>query len=205
MLIKTAYTISSGRSCIIGKILFSVSLFFVLILSGCDLFSTRSAESPTQVNSNFQSALVWQDLITNLKNAIHDGNVENYLACFSDTLFTSKNFTFIPSSGAALQFPALTDSWNKKDEEQYFTNIKSYQMNLSLTNENYSQQGDSLIYTAAYVLDVFFDNSGSPQIYQGELRFDMIRDSRSVWVIYLWQDTKNTDNPSWSELKGRFH
>ena len=78
-------------------------------------------------------------------------------------------------------------------------------MNLSLSNENSSPQGDSLIYLATYSLSVLFDNTGVPRVYQGELRFDMVRDSRGVWVIYFWQDTKNGDYPSWSELKGRFH
>jgi len=44
-----------------------------------------------------------------------------------------------------------------------------------------------------------------PKDYQGDLRFNMVRDSRSIWVIYYWQDTKSTALPSWSELKGKFY
>lgn len=187
------------------KLILFLQILFLIGFSGCDLFTTRQAESPNQVNSNFQNPLTPEDLITNLKNAIHDGNVQNYLACLADSLFTEKKFSFAPSSSAALQFPALSQNWDRSDEEQYFNNIKTYQMNLSLSNENSSPQGDSLIYLATYSLSVLFDNTGVPRVYQGELRFDMVRDSRGVWVIYFWQDTKNGDYPSWSELKGRFH
>jgi hypothetical protein len=37
------------------------------------------------------------------------------------------------------------------------------------------------------------------------LKFSMIRDSRLIWSIYLWQDIKSTQLPSWSELKGRLY
>ena len=182
-----------------------LSLLLFLGIAGCDLFSTRQAEAPNQVNNNFQYPLTTGDLLINLKNAIHDGNAQNYLACLSDSLFTDKKFSFVPSSSAALQFPALSQNWGRSDEEQYFNNIKTYQMNLILTNENSSPQGDSLIYSASYSLTVLFDQTSIPQNYEGELRFDMVRDSRGVWVIYYWQDSKKGDLPSWSELKGRFH
>lgn len=187
------------------KSIIKIFLIVMLLFYGCDLFSTRTAEIPNQGGTSYQPPLDYKDLITNLKNSVREKNVQNYLATFADSLFSDKKFEFVPSSGASLQFPSLADNWSRSDEEQYFNNIKSNSLNLILSNENYSPQGDSVIYTASYILDVSFDDPSIPNTYQGDLRFNMVRDSRSIWVIYLWQDIKSGENPSWSELKGRFH
>ena len=78
-------------------------------------------------------------------------------------------------------------------------------ISLNFTNINSSQFTDSLIYSASYTLTVPLTDQTIPGDYQGDLKFTMIRDSRAVWVIYNWQDTKNSDLPSWSDLKGRFY
>ncbi len=191
------------------KFIISIGLF-VLILSGCDLFETRDAEIPDQPRSNFQSAVTPQILIQNLIYSLQDKNVENYLACFSDPSFIDKVYKFSPSSGASSQFPSLANDWSRKDEEQYFNNMKSkipenLPVTLILSNTVSSPQGDSLLYSASYSLNVPHNDANIPRDYQGDLQFSMIRDSRSVWAIYYWQDTKNSDLPSWSELKGRFY
>ena len=187
-----------------------ISLTSLLIFSSCDIFNTRDAEIPEQPRSNFQQPVEPEFVINNIINSLSDKNVENYLACFSDSNFSGKSFSFSPSGGAASQFPALADMWNKKNEEQYFNNLKikvpeTALITLTFTNQNYSPQGDSLIYTAAYSLNVPHNDSNIPTNYQGDLSFSMIRDSRSTWSIYYWTDTKSGELPSWSELKGRFY
>jgi hypothetical protein len=186
-------------------------LYFILIpilLNGCDLFTTRSAEPPNAPRSDFQQAISPDLLISNFVNSLKDMNVQNYLACLSDSSFSPKTFSFSPSSAALSQFPALAENWNKKNEEQYFNNLnvkvpQNQSITLTLTNVSQSPQGDSLIYTASYFLNVPVTDPSFPQNYQGSLRFSMILDSRSIWSIYFWQDTKSSNLPSWSELKGR--
>lgn len=183
-------------------------IVFAFIFAGCDLFTTRTAEQPNQPRSNFQQAVTPQLLIENLVNSLKDKNVENYLACLSDSSFTKKIFVFSASSSALSQYPSLSENWNKKNEEQYFNNMivrvpDNLNITLTLSNESYSPQADSVIYTASYFLSVPTQDPNFPQNYQGDLRFNMIRDSRAIWSIYYWQDTKNSQLPSWSELKGR--
>ncbi len=184
------------------------AILFAVLIYGCDLFTTRSAETPNQPRSNYQQAVTPDILVSNLINSLSDKNVENYLSCLSDSSYAQKSFVFSPSSGAQSQFPALSENWGKKNEEQYFNNLKAkvsqnLPITLTLSNVSESPQGDSLIYTASYFLNVPTTDSNFPQNYQGALRFDMIRDSRSIWSIYYWQDNKNSGLPSWSELKGR--
>ena len=177
-----------------------------LALSGCDLFSTRPAEQPNLPRSNFQQAVTPQVLIENLINSFKDKNVEDYLACLSDSSFTKKKFRFVPSSSSLSQFPS---EWSVKSEELYFNNVtakvsENTAITLSLTDENYSPQGDSVIYTASYSIDVPSVDPNMPKTYEGSLRFYIITDSRSVYSIDYWQDySQNNNFPTWSELKWR--
>lgn len=186
-----------------------IYILFTFIIAGCDLLQTREAAPPNRPRSNFQQAVTPEILISNLVNSLNDKDVQNYINCLADSSFTDKNFNFSPSSGAIAQYQFLTDNWNVKDEDQYFKNLitkvePESPLILSLTNEQYSPLGDSLIYTATYSINVP-NNVSEPKDYQGDLRFDMVRDSRSFWVIFYWQDTKSTALPSWSELKGKFY
>lgn len=188
----------------------SLIILCSFIIAGCDLFSVRDAEPPDQPRSNFQQAVTPEILIENFTNAIRDKNLENYLLSFTNPSFTSKVFTFSASSSSASQFPALANFWGVANEEQYFNNLKTkvnanLPITLTLSNVSTSPQGDSLFYTASYFLNVPSTSSDIPNNYQGELKFNMIRDSRSIWAIYFWQDTKNSNLPSWSELKGRLY
>jgi hypothetical protein len=185
-------------------------IFLLLLLGGCDLFQTRDAQKPDQPRSNYQIAVTPDLLIQNLINSLKDVNLQNYLACFSDTSFSGKSYLFYPSIGAASLYPSFASPWDKKNESAYFTNLISripsdVPVTLVITNTNSSQLGDSIIYSASYTLNVPFTDSSIPSLYQGDLKFSMIRDSRLVWSIYLWLDIKSTQSPSWSELKGRLY
>ncbi len=186
-----------------------IVILLSLLFTGCDLVQTRNAESPNQPRSNYEQAVTPQILISNLVNSLKDKDVQNYINCLVDSSFSEKKFLFSPSGGALSQYPFLLTDWNLKDEEQYLQNLitkvkPQSPITLSLSNELYNPLGDSLIYTATYSINLPNEES-EPADYQGDLRFNMVRDNRSVWVIYYWQDTKSTALPSWSELKGKFY
>jgi hypothetical protein len=187
---------------------YSFLLLFALLFYGCDLFQTRSAQTPNQPRTNYQPPATPDDLITNFKNSIVDLNVQNYMDSFPDSNYTNMKFQFYPSNQAVAQYPVLSGHWSLQKEEQFFNNLitkvkSDAQITISLNEISESTLGDSVLYTASYALNIPFSDSNLPQDYQGDLTFKMIRDSRSVWVIYYWQDNKSTEVPSWSELKGR--
>lgn len=182
----------------------------LLYFSGCDLFTTRDAEPPQQPRSDYQTAFTPEILISNLVNSLKDKDIENYLSCLSDSSFTDKVFSFSPSSEALSQFPALGDNWNKKNESQYLNNLKikipdPQPVTLVLSNTSSSLHGDSVTFVASYSLNAPVSDPTIPANYQGELIFEIVRDSRLVWSIYFWRDIKRGTSPSWSELKGRFY
>jgi hypothetical protein len=195
------------------KLSFKISLLFIIIsITACDLFTTRDAETPDQGRSNFQPAVQPAIVISNLKNSLIDKNVQNYIACFSDPVFTDKLYTFSASGEAASIYPIFLQGWGVSEEQRYITSVfsktpKDFPISLSLTEENFTNlSGDSLIYTATYFLNVPIPSGDqSFSNYSGNLQFNMVRDSRSEWVIYLWKDNKSQTLPSWSELKGNYY
>jgi len=179
-----------------------------LSFAGCDLFTTRNAENPDQTRSNFQPPVEPAVVIDNLKNSLSDKNVQNYISCFVDTLFSERSFNFSASSDALTRFDIFL-SWGLNEERRYFNSIANkvtvdFPISLTLSNQNYSSlSGDSLIYSATYLINLPVSTGDQfPQNYGGNLQFNMLRDSRQEWVIYFWKDTKSETLPSWSELKG---
>lgn len=187
-------------------------LFITFILVSCDLFTTREGEIPDQGRLNFQTAVQPGIVIENLKNALKDKNISNYMACFVDTLFANKYFMFISSSEAALIYPIFLQGWGLSEEKSYITNVfnavpPDLPITLTFNDTIISYlSGDSLIYSASYFLNVPFPSDKPfPTNYAGNLEFSMLRDDRAVWVIYLWKDNKSKELPSWSDLKGSFY
>jgi hypothetical protein len=179
-----------------------------ILLNACDLFTTRDAEDPNQNRSNFVTPSSASLVIQNLKNSLADKNVQNYLSCFVDTLYSSRQFSFSASSEALIQFQM--QDWGKDEEQRYFNAVinkvnQNVDIQLALKDTIYSSLGgDSAIYSANYDLTVPFANSNTI-VYSGNLEFKLLRDERSLWSIYFWKDTKGQVNPSWSELKGSYY
>lgn len=193
------------------KKLILITLFAFTLIS-CDLFTTRKSETPDQGRSNFQPAVQPSIAIANLKNALNDKNISNYMACFVDTLFAKKQFLFLSSSEAAANYQIFLQGWGLNEEKSYITNVFNdvsvdFPITLTLSDTSLSYlSGDSLIYFASYFLTVpFSPDKPFPSNYSGNLEFSMLRDNRAVWVIYFWKDSKSQDLPSWSELKGSFY
>lgn len=181
----------------------------LLSLTACDLFTTRNTESPDQTRSNFQPPVEPAIVIENLKNSLTDKNVQNYIACFVDTIFADQSYNFSASSEALSLYQIFIQGWGLNEERQYFNSAANrvpvdFPISLTLADQNYSSlSGDSLIFSATYTINLPVQSGDPfPQNYAGSLQFNMLRDSRSEWVIYYWKDTKSQNLPSWSELKG---
>ena len=184
--------------------------FLSFLVISCDLFTTRDAEDPDQNRSNYQTPYSARTVVENLKNSLSDKNVQNYLSCFVDTLFADKEYSFSASSEALSLYQM--QGWGVIQESGYFNAIitkvpKDFPISLTLTDTVYSSLGgDSLIYSASYILNVPFQSGDPyPLNYSGILEFKLLRDERSIWAIYFWKDTKSQTLPSWSELKGSFY
>jgi hypothetical protein len=181
-------------------------------LSGCDIFQTRTPQPPQQGQTNFIPPTSPDIVIQNLKSAVAEKNVENYLACLSDTSFGGKRFSFTPPPDIYVQYEQIFFDWDKNSSERtYFNNLivrssSTSSPALTLSSENYVPlSSDSVKYIADYVLLWPNNSSGSPQQVKGSLQFFLGVDRNQNWSIYRWIDLKVADSlTTWSVLKAKF-
>jgi len=188
-----------------------IPLYFILafLFSSCDMFSTRPSEEPESPRTNYNIATTPEILIQNLKDSFRDKVPENYMSCFIDSSFSGKRFTFLPSAESTSKYSFLLN-WSIEGERSYFINLintvtKNSPIILTLEKEEKNFSPDSTNYSAQYSISVPETDDQKAKYYQGNLRFTMIRDNRLQWVIYRWEDIKDEDFLSWSELKGRYY
>ena len=187
------------------------SILLLIILVGCDIFSTRDPELPNETKSSYVSATQKEIVIQNLINAFAEKNADDYLKSFSNLDFVNRPFQFNPSSTALTTYQNIWVDWNLSSEVQSFNNMKTLvpdeslvSLTLSSSPGSFSLFGDSWKYSSEYLLNVP-TRDGDTLNFQGNVEFSMIPDSRSIFVIYFWKDNGFGDNPSWSDLKGSLY
>jgi hypothetical protein len=190
---------------------FSNFVLVCFLFVSCQLFKTREPELPTEVStqSNWKQPVTPEITLDNLRNAVADRNTENYIRCFIDSNFSERNFVFIPTQEAQIQYPEIFKNWNLRDERNYFNNLKSNvpssgSSNLFLSGNFQSFSADSAIYSAFYIVNFQHNVKDVPQSAKGNLQFYLAPDRNGNWAIYKWIDIKIQNEFSWSELKAKF-
>lgn len=188
---------------------FSLLILLVTFI-GCDIFKTREPENPVQSRNTWIPATTIDVLLDNFKNSLNERSTENYLRCLADSILTGKSFEFIPSAESFANYSVIFLNWKIQSERIYFENLKSKLkdesgITLSLFNEDRGTiQGDSVNYSADYLLIVNHSIENLPREFNGHLQFTLVRDTKGEWSILRWKDIKRNDNLTWSDLKGRF-
>lgn len=183
-------------------------LILLLLVSSCDIFTTRNPEEPNKPSSNYLAATSPEILFQNFKSSLEEKIVENYISCFVDTSFLKKKFNFIPAVGSVAQYP-IFNNWSINEEKQYFNNLKailSQGKNIELIYENTLVNllgNDSAVYYIDYNLSINSNNKLIGGVYKGTAQFKIFVDSRKQWVIVEWQDIKKENYLCWSDLKGK--
>lgn len=185
-------------------------LFLSLLIFGCDIFTTREPENPVQTRNTWIPSTTVDILIQNLKNSLSEKSTENYLRCFIDSSLTGKNFSFLPATESYATYSSLFANWNIQNERIYFENLKSKikengSITLSIFNEDRGTiQGDSVNYSASYLLIVDHSIENISKEFHGHLQFTLFRNIKGEWSILRWKDSKRSEYLTWSDLKGRF-
>lgn len=187
-----------------------IFLILLFLISGCDIFSTRMPENPVQSRTTWIPATTIDILIENLKSSLSEKSTENYMKCFIDPAFVNKNFSFIPATESYSMYSTLFSNWTLQNERVYFENLKSKMkengfITLSISNEvRGTIQGDSINYSADYLLIVDHSVESFSREFQGHLQFTLLRNVKGEWSILSWKDSKSSESLTWSDLKGRF-
>jgi hypothetical protein len=185
----------------------------ILLLSSCNLFTTRNPETPNTGKSNFQPPTSADIVISNFKYAVIEKNVDNYIQCFADTSQnTKRNFIFIASSEANAVFNF--QNWNVNSERQYFNSLinKTPLDNVPViifSNSRFDVSStDSTVFTSDYYLYVNHSDSTFSKKFAGTLQFSLSPKSSGLWSIYQWIDSSPSGNDTikstWSMMKAKF-
>ena len=186
-----------------------IIFFLLLFISGCGLFSTRDVESPVDPRSSFTPPTAPEIVLVNLISAIVERNLNNYMACFVDSTYSTRRFSFTADVASQIQYPVFR-FWSLTYENLYFTNLRSLTnsnstSNLFLSNEVVTVTIDTVVYDYDYLLHIEHQKQSVAQTVKGKLRFVLGSDSRNLWSIHRWIDFKvNDGDTTWSVLKANF-
>ena len=188
-----------------------LSVLVLLIGLSCESpFSTRTPEDPITQQSSWIQPTSPSYVMINLRNAIAEKNISNYLRCLADTSTTDKEFRFYPEPTVMVNNPGLFDRWNKDNELNYLNQLMLYlptdsTSNLVFTSLREDVAPDSVILLQEYKLQLHYKcDDDCPRTLQGQAEFRLLRTLEDNWYIYRWTDTATGDNATWSEIKARF-
>ncbi|MFZ5433427.1 MAG: hypothetical protein ACOZB3_06605 [Calditrichota bacterium] len=174
----------------------------VITTGGCDLFSTRDAETPGGGRSTWETPREPQDVLTNLTAAIFERNTVNYLRSFD-----ADGFLFQPDPFALSQHPNL-EGWAYDDESAHATRLFSEGtlpqdsiifVVFSATETNF--MGDSVEVHTQYDFSAGVTLAGAPRRMAGTADFYLHMGREGYWAIYRWRDSRTEDQSTWSDLK----
>ena len=179
----------------------------LVALFGCGLFEPRNPEPPGQTSLDYIPATVPGIVMSNLKNAIAQKNVDNYVRSFSDPAVSSVTFVFNPSADASSIYPNVRE-WTFADEREYFQNLVAKAdgfSSLILTPKDSLIGGTEATYNFDYLLSFQHTDAATfPTTARGNLQFILAPDEANIWSIFSWSDFSTSAEITWSSFKGKF-
>jgi len=195
------------------KIILTILILIPVILNSCkNPFATREAEPPTEGRTSWQFPTDPIIVLQNMKVAIEEKNVENYMKCLVDSI---NLFHFTPDQYEAANNTGIFEQWTLGHEQSYinkaFTSIPDDSTrSLKFSNIQRSEFPDSALIRADYCLELHHILEQSyPTVGKGQVDFWFIRRS-GYWMITRWIDfetkidTAASRVPSWSTIKASF-
>jgi len=201
---------------------FLISAILVFLSTACtNPFTTRSAQvEPPEVPGSgysYDPALNYEIVFTNLKKALNQKNIEEYMRCLIPLQQQSLHgFFFDAEPHFKNEFD--TRPWLLSDEREYLTQLVNSGKNdfpvivFSMADSSLSFRpitpasvNDSVeTNTVEYQMLIKF-NADSVQLFRGLCRFKLFRlpAPPETWHIYYWQDLSidNKFNETWTYLK----
>ncbi len=180
-----------------------VLMCIVLSFAFCDNpFATRKPEPPSENRSTWLQPIFPDRVITNLKFAIVEANVLNYMKCLTDSI---SRFRFTPDDFVSRNNQGFFDRWDLSSEQNYITKVftATYDSvrNLKFSPVQPIDYQDSVLVKIDYELEVHHNlGDNYPQVVTGQADF-WLNNSNGEWYITSWIDQGTENNPSWSSLK----
>ncbi len=159
----------------------------LLLLMGCDLFSTRDPEPPTGPNTS-DIATFHEEAPELMIAAIELRDPNQYMMLIDTSL------SYVPPAG--MENAAFFDAWDYEKENIFVQRLLSPDVlppdsaaTLSFQNPEVTEPtADSVIYVQGYQLEYHSVMTEIPTLYQGVVQWSLVRGDDGGWRVALWQD-----------------
>jgi len=181
-------------------------LYLAVSMYSCQL---REAEAPVTSRTTFVPPTSPDLVMVNLQFSVIEKDVNNYMACFVDTSYSSRRYSYVPDVVSQIQYPIFR-YWNITNEKTYFSSLLSLTdpnsiSSLEFPNQTLNTFGDTAFFDADYTLQVEHQKTNVAKILKGKIRLIIGSDSRNLWSIHRWIDFKsNNSDTTWSVLRANF-
>jgi hypothetical protein len=184
-------------------------VYFALVLWGC---ATRTPEEPSGNRGTYEPPTSPSIVIENLRNAVTEKNMQNFMLCLADPSRSSFSYTYEPSAEAGARYQAVFMNWSVTKERQAFLSMTSrlatdQQPQLVFSNSQVAfSSPDSLVWVAEYVLTAQLGLTSLPSTLSGTIALTICPEQSGLWSIARWSDARrpsDTTEATWSLLKGQ--
>jgi hypothetical protein len=183
------------------------ALVLPALLSCKTPFSTREPEPPVTGQSSWIQPTSPSYVMVNLRKAVAEKNINNYLRCLADTGLVRRTFRFVAEPSVSAANPGLFNAWGKENEQNYLNQLMVFlpkdslsSIQFNLRSENTFQ--DSVILVQDYVLTLAHKQQAAcPKILAGQAEFRLARSMDDLWYIYRWTDYSTGGQPTHSVLR----
>ncbi|MBK6765752.1 MAG: hypothetical protein IPG71_05280 [bacterium] len=177
-------------------------LALVLLSAGCDLFDTRTPETPEGPQGTWSTPLESTDVLSNLSSALFERNTSNYMRSFY-----SDSFVFVADPQVLQQQPDMV-GWDYAAEGQFIDQLfgegvlpQDRSAFVVFSNIRPTGSTDTAEVTVDYELTAPISLAGAPGTMSGQAVFSMRIGDQGYWEIDRWIDSRTGELSSWSDLK----
>jgi len=179
------------------------------MLWGC---ATRTPEEPSGNRGTYEPPTSPSIVIENLRNAVIEKNMQNFMLCLADPSRSPFSYTFEPSAEAGARYQAVFMNWSVTKERQAFLSMTSrlaadQQPQLLFSNSQVAfSSPDSLVWVAEYVLTAQLGLTSLPSTLSGIIALTICPEQSGLWSIARWSDARrpsDTTEATWSLLRGQ--
>lgn len=173
-----------------------------MIVSGCDLFSTRDPEPPDSGRNTWITPREPSDVLDNMRAAMLERDAVNYMRSFDNAQFVFE------ADPVALSHDPSMAGWGYPEESQHIARLFSEGtlpldsiLSAIFITSDVTILGDSAEISARYELTAGVALSGVPQHMAGTANFSLYIGGEGYWQINRWKDSRTENEATWSDLK----
>lgn len=168
----------------------------------------RDVEPPDKQSvSSWQPPTTPEQVLENMEQAVLERNVDNYLRCLSDSTEGEQPFRFVPDEETRNVFPQVFAGWGLEEEKRVFREMENSVPTDSILQLVFDEDQERVEFTDSarievrYTLRVHHNRAELGRRATGRVRFALARNAQRNWVIYRWEDFREEESMTWSELK----